>query len=108
MIKEVAFRVEHSASYNIDKLDISLSKQDIKNIQKAQTILRNNKFISNVRINVNGEVIYLDDENNQDEEWRVDVEQFIVYTGSFYYYAQSKWDSGDYLESEELLLTDFK
>ena len=108
MIKEVAFRTEDSASYNIEKIDIILSKQDIENIQKAQTILKDNKFISNVRIDVLGLVIHLDYEDSKNDDWRVDVEQFIVYSNCFYYYAQSKWDSGDYLESEELSLEDFK
>jgi hypothetical protein len=66
--------------------------------------LKENNFISHLRIDIKGSITYLDDEdtNIEDGNWRVDVEQFIVYTSGVYYYAQNKWDSGDYIESEEI------
>ena len=120
MVKEIAFRTEYSGSYEVENLDINLTKQDIINIKKAQEIVKANNFISNIRIDVLGSVVYLDEDGNdiylKDEEeeeeevgkWRVDVEQFIVYNNTFYYYAQSKYDSGDYIESDELYLEDFE
>jgi hypothetical protein len=108
MIKEIAYRTDYSASLDIEKLDIVLSEQDKENITKAQVILKENKFISSIRIDVLGSVKYLSDEDQKVEDWRVDVEQFIVYSNAFYYYAQSKWDASDYIESEELYLEDFK
>lgn len=108
MIKEIAFRTDYSASLDITKLDINPTEQDLTNIKKAQEIIRDNKFISSIRIDVLGNVLYLDDEENEQNEWRVDVEQFIVYSNAFYYYAQSKWDASDYIESDELYLEDFE
>lgn len=119
MIKEIAFRTEYSGSDEVEKLDINLTEQDIINIKKAQEIVKDNNFISNIRVDVLGSVVYLDEYGNDiylkdDEEeeeigkWRVDVEQFIVYSNAFYYYAQSKWDASDYIESDELYLEDFE
>jgi hypothetical protein len=108
MIKEIAFRTDNSSSYEIEKLDIVLSEQDKYNIKESQAIIKSNKFISSIRIDVSGSVIYLSDEDQEVEDWRVDVEQFIVYSNAFYYYAQNKWDSGDYIESEELYLENFE
>jgi hypothetical protein len=108
MIKKIAYRTDYSASLDIEKLDIVLSEQDKENITKAQAILKENKFISSIRIDVLGSVKYLSDEDQKVEDWRVDVEQFIVYSNVFYYYALSKWDASDYIESEDLYLEDFK
>jgi hypothetical protein len=44
----------------------------------------------------------LDDDNGEVEDWRVDVERFVVYSDSVYYYAQNKWHSGDQIESEAI------
>lgn len=104
MIKEIAFRTDYSASLDIKKLDIVLSEQDKENIAKAQAIVKDNRFISSIKIDISGSVKYLSDEDQEVEDWRVDVEYFIVYSNAFYYYAQNKWDSGDYIESEELYL----
>lgn len=108
MIKEITFRTDNSSSYEIEKLDIVLLEQDLINIKKAQRIMKEKRFISSIRIDVLGSVKYLSEENQEVEDWRVDVEQFIVYSNAFYYYAQNKWDSGDYIESEELYLEDFE
>jgi hypothetical protein len=108
MIKEITFRTDNSSSYEIEKLDIVLLEQDLINIKKAQRIMKEKRFISSIRIDVLGSVKYLSEEDQEVEDWRVDVEQFIVYSNAFYYYAQNKWDSGDYIESEELYLEDFE
>lgn len=106
MITGIAYRTEYSSSSEIEKLDIVLSEQDKYNIKESQAIIKSNKFISSIRIDVSGSVKYLSEEDQEVEDWRVDVEQFIVYSNAFYYYAQSKWDASDYIESEELYLED--
>lgn len=105
MKKSIAFRSnEHSSSSCIEKLEIIFSDTDKENIKKSIKILKENAFISHLRIDINGSITYFDDENIEcgDDEWRVDVEQFIVYTSAVYYYAQSKWDCSDYIESGEI------
>jgi hypothetical protein len=103
-IKQIAFRSENPGSYEVYNLKITLSEIDIENILKTQQVLKDNKFISSAKIDITGEVIYLTDEGEETREWRVDVEQFLIYTDSFYYYAQNKWDASDQIESEELQL----
>ena len=95
---------DYSASSEVEKIEIEFSDIDKENIKKSVEILKENNFISHLRIDIKGSITYLDDEdtNIEDGNWRVDVEQFIVYTSGVYYYAQNKWDSGDYIESEEI------
>ena len=105
MKKGIAFRSsDYSASSEVEKIEIKFSDIDKENIKKSVEILKENNFISHLRIDIKGSITYLDDEdtNIEDGNWRVDVEQFIVYTSGVYYYAQNKWDSGDYIESEEI------
>lgn len=105
MKKGIAFRSsDYSASSEVEKIEIKFSDIDKENIKKSIEILKENNFISHLRIDIKGSITYLDDEdtNIEDGNWRVDVEQFIVYTSGVYYYAQNKWDSGDYIESEEI------
>jgi hypothetical protein len=105
MKKGIAFRSsDYSASSEVEKIEIGFSDIDKENIKKSIEILKENSFISHLRIDIKGSITYLDDEDTkiEDGNWRVDVEQFIVYTSGVYYYAQNKWDSGDYIESEEI------
>jgi len=101
---DIAFRSDNSASGSINKMKITINKADKFNILKAQQMLKDNSFISNIRVNITSDIIYLDDNNHPTEDWRVDVEQFIIYSNSFYLYAQCKWDSSDYIESIEITL----
>jgi hypothetical protein len=109
MIKEVTYRTEYGTSDAIQKLDILLSEHDKINIKKVQDFIKNNKFVSNARIDISGEVVLLDDGDTEvdSDEWRVGIEQFIVFENSFYYYSESKYDSSDNFESKELILSDF-
>jgi hypothetical protein len=112
MKKGIAFRSsDYSASSEVEKIEIGFSDIDKENIKKSIEILKENNFISHLRIDIKGSITYFNDEDvkyysdDEDENvgcWRVDVEQFIVYTSGVYYYAQNKWDSGDYIESEEI------
>ena len=116
MEKEIlCYSLDHSESYDICHLKIELSEIDKENIKKSVEILKENKFISHLRIDVNSRVTYLDiDKNNYYSDvpeedmfkWRLDVEQFIVYTNSVFYYAQNKWDNGDYFESTEISINE--
>jgi hypothetical protein len=110
--KEVAFRSENSSSYEIQFLQIELSEKDKESILKAQKIVKENSFISSIRVSINSDIEYLNDEKKEilDSDFRVDTEFFIVYSNSFYYYAQNKWQSCDYFESSEMEIeeeTDF-
>lgn len=105
---EIAFRSDNSASYEVEKLNIEPSELDIQNITKAMEIIKENSFIGNIRISSQSTIEYLNEDNQEVEDWRVDVEQWVVYKDSFIFYCQSKWDSGDQLESEFMNLDQFK
>ena len=64
MEKGIAFRSsDYSPSTCIDKLQIVFSDTDKENIKKSIKILKKNKFISHLRIDINGSVKYLDEES---------------------------------------------
>ena len=106
--KGIAFySMEYSDAMNIDKLKINLTPTDIDNIKSAMELVKNNKFISSINVDLDGNVEYFDDDNNEVEDWKVDVERLIVYgNNSVYYYAQNKWNSGDQIESNCITLDD--
>ena len=101
---------EDSEAKDIKHFKIDFSDIDKANIKRAFEILNEDRFISNLRIDVDGDVIYIDSDGNRyysgdDDDkfkWIADTELFIVYKDSIYYYAQSKWDILDYIESEEI------
>lgn len=99
--KEIAFfSNSYSDAMSIDQVQIKLSDVDIENIKRASKLVKDNKFITSIKIEVDGEVDYLDENDDPaDVDWRVDVQNFMVYDDTFYYYAQNKWDSGDQIES---------
>lgn len=100
------FSNEDSQATLIDKIKIVLSDDDKANILKAVEISKANKFIEQIRVSVNGEVTFLDDENNDiNGYWKTDVIQFIVYIDTFFLYAQNKWHSGDQIESNGFPIT---
>jgi hypothetical protein len=101
--KEIAFySMEHSDAMGIETLKIHVTPTDVANIKKAMELVKENDFISSINVDLNGHVEYLDDENDEFEGWRVDVERFVVYSDSIYYYAQNKWHSGDQIESNAI------
>jgi hypothetical protein len=95
------FSQEFSDAMTIETLKIHVTPTDVDNIKKAMEFVKNNDFISSIHIDLNGGVEYLDDDNNE-VDWRTDVERFVVYSDSVYYYAQNKWHSGDQIESEAI------
>lgn len=102
--KQIAFfSMEYSDAMQIETLKIHISQTDIGNIRSAMALLKANPFMESINLSLNGNVEYLDDDDNE-VEWRTDVERFIVYHDAVYYYAQNKWHSGDQIESESIEL----
>lgn len=106
--KEVAFRsMDGSISNDIEKLLITLTDVDIANFKKGFALLKENNFIQSIKIDLDGFVDYLNDDNVViNDEWKVDVESFVVYENAIFYYAQNKWHSGDQIESACITLED--
>lgn len=96
------FSQDYSDAMEIETLKINVTPTDVENIKKAMEFVKNNSFVTSVNVDLNGFAEYLNDDNNEVEEWRVDVERFVVYSDSVYYYAQNKWHSGDQIESEAI------
>lgn len=96
------FSKDYSDAMTIETLKINVTPTDVENIKKAMEFVKNNSFVTSVNVDLNGFAEYLNDDNNEVEEWRVDVERFVVYSDSVYYYAQNKWHSGDQIESEAI------
>lgn len=98
---QIAFRTQAETSYDIESVRINLCDEDIENIRLASKLVNENKFIENIRIAVNSDVDFIDDEDEiSTNDWRCDVMQFIVYGDAFIFYAQNKWESADQIESE--------
>jgi hypothetical protein len=104
--KEVAFRsMDGSISNNIEALSINISDDDITNIKKAIGVLKENKCMQSIKLDLVGFVDYIDvDEIIINGDWLVDVESLIVYEIGVFYYAQNKWHSGDQIESNIITL----
>ena len=101
--KQIAFfSQDFSDAMSIETLKINVTPTDVENIKKAMDFVKKNDFVSSIHIDLNGHVEYLDDDGDEVEDWRVDVERFVVYSNSVYYYAQNKWHSGDQIESEAI------
>lgn len=104
--KSVAFMSqEYSEASQIEKLIINVTPTDVENIKKAMDIVKNNPLISSINIDLNGYVENVDD-LGEEVDWKADVERFIVYDNSVYYYAQNKWHSGDQIESDCIELSE--
>ena len=105
--KQIAFySQDFSDAMSIETLRINITPTDIANIKEAMGIIKSNSFISSIHIDFNGEVEYLDGDENTVDNWKVDVEKFVVYDNTVYYYAQNKWHSGDQIESEAIELSE--
>ena len=96
------FSTDYSDAMQIETLKIHITPTDIGNIRSAMGFIKANPFIVSINIDLNGYVEYLDDDGNEVGDWRIDVERFVVYSDSVYYYAQNKWHSGDQIESESI------
>lgn len=96
--KGIAFySQDYSDAMVVETLKIKITPTDVENIKKAMEFVKNNSFVTSINVDLNGFAEYLDDDGNE-----VDVERFVVYSDSVYYYAQNKWHSGDQIESEAI------
>jgi hypothetical protein len=101
LVRDIAFTSkEFSDAWQIEKVRVSFNPDDIANIKKASAIIKENKFIENIRVAVSSDVTLLADEDEEVTSWEYDTIQFIVYDDVVYLYAQSKDDSADQIESE--------
>lgn len=100
------FSTEFSSSYMIEEIAFNLTENDIERIKKCTKFLKENTFASHIRIDIEGDIIFLDDEGDEVEDWRTIVRELIVFSESIYIYSESKYDSGDYFESEEISITE--
>lgn len=102
--KCVAFHsMESSDAMMIETLKIHVTPTDVANIKKSMELIKENSFITSINVEIDGIAEYFDDVNHE-VDWRADVDKFIVYDNSVYYYAQNKWHSGDQIESEEITI----
>lgn len=101
---EVAFHSQDvSDSFEIENIMLDLCNEDKENLLKANQLMKDNKFIENIRISVKSEVTFLNDEDKDiTDKWKCDVYQFIVYDDTFFLYAQNKWHAGDQIESHAI------
>jgi hypothetical protein len=105
--KQIAFHsMEYSDAMGIKTLKIHVTPTDIDNIKNAMELVKNNKFINSINVDLNGHVEYLNENGGEFENWIIDVERLVVYNNSVYYYAQNKWHSGDQIESDCITLDD--
>jgi hypothetical protein len=62
--------------------------------------LKENKTFNSIKIDASAELL---DEDGKGSKFKPSVETLIIYEGSgVFYYAQSKYDSATYIESEDL------
>jgi hypothetical protein len=69
-------------------------------INTARKVLKENKIFNSIKIDTSAELI---NEDGKESKFKPAAETLIVYEGSgVFYYAQSKYDSAIYIESEDL------
>jgi hypothetical protein len=95
---DIAFK-SNDYTYAPDEVTLELSDEKIKAIEKATQILNENPEFCHINI------AYYDASWDNEDDWRSDYMALKVYRGgSIYFYAQSKWDAGDQIESEVFYL----
>ena len=100
LTRDIAFHSkEFSDALLIEKVKVDFSNTDIDNIKKASAIIKDNKFIENIRVKVTSDVTLLNDEDEV-VDWEYGTMQFIVYDDAVYLYAQHEDDSADQIESD--------
>lgn len=97
------FASDSSNSYDITTIGYKFTDIDKARIKKCQKLIKNNPFISQMRIDIDGDVKFYDDDREV-SDWRTGIIQLIVFSNSLYIYTEHKHDSGDYFESEEINL----
>lgn len=98
-----SFASDNSSSYDVTTIGYEFTDIDKARIKKCQKLIKNNPFISQMRIDIDGDVKFYDDEG-EEVHWRTNIIQLIVFSNSIYIYTEHKHNSGDYFESEEINL----
>ena len=99
------YSTENGCSYHVHSIGINFTDVDKGRITVCQELIKQNPFISNMRVDIDGDVKFFDDED-EETEWRTNIIQLIVYSNSIYIYTEHKNDSSDYFESVELSIED--
>ena len=106
--KQVKFySTDYSDSLSIETLKIHVTPTDVENIKKAMEFIKNNKLILSVNVTLDGKVEYLDEDDNEFEDWEVGLEKFIVYSNTVSYYAQHKLYGGDQIGIDGIYFKEF-
>jgi hypothetical protein len=109
--KEIFFRSNsYSETENIHSVELQLSDETIKNIQKAQDLIKANNFIFSINVEKmpDDKITLLNDEDNITDDWKVGIYLLRVYADTVYYCAECKYDSADQIESDGISLDELK
>lgn len=104
--KPIAFYSnDHSDSTNIFSVKVEIDEADEDLIKRCMRFMEENRGTESVKINVNATLLMETEEGEPEMEYegnfRPECEALIIYRGgSLVYYSQSKWDSGDQIESD--------
>jgi hypothetical protein len=105
--KGIAFHAQsYTDAMQIEKLRIEFTSKDVKNIVKAVELVRSNDFISHIEINHDGDIQYLDDDENIFDGWAADLPTIQVFNNVLYYSVQNRNDAGDEIQSEGIYLNE--
>lgn len=77
---------------------LTLSNQDIEKIEVCKILLKQHA-LSCIRIDVDAQLL---DADENETEWRCDTQCLSICSHGIYFYAQSKWDAGDQIETENI------
>lgn len=99
--REISFRSLHyDTTEDIETVRLELDDETISNIKWAAKLVKDNHFLDSVSVNLtHGNATHYDWEGNETTEWAIEVEHLKVYSDTFYYYAQNKYDSADQIET---------
>jgi hypothetical protein len=96
---EKAWESSDAEFLSIEKIRIRLCTKTRVKLMNAMRLCKHNDWWS-ISVRCDDPVEYLDDEGKEIEDWRTDVEYFIVFSGSIVFYAQHKHNSSCQIESE--------
>ena len=96
----IAYKSNEDYEDNPSSIKTTINKKMFDAIETARKILKDNKTYNSIKIDTSAELL---DEDGKESKFRPSAETLIVYKGSgVFYYAQSKYDSATYIESEDL------
>lgn len=108
IVKNIAWRTPDGSSYDVEQISFEINPEDIIRIKKALTFAKENPFVSCVDVLIKTNVIYLDENGEETEEFRVDTDYFRVSDIGINYRAQNKWDSSDVIESDYIAMEELE